>query len=45
MLNLRKCSKIVLSEIVQFMKVSMIVISVHLKISSLSVIRYSFNSG
>ena len=41
MLNLRRCSKIVLSEIVQFVKVSIIVISVHLNISSLSVVTYS----
>ena len=45
MLNLRRCSKIVLSEIVQFVKVSIIVISVHLNISSLSVVTYSFSSG
>ena len=30
MLNLRRCSKIVLSEIVQFVKVSIIVIRVHI---------------
>ena len=45
MLNLRKCSKIVLSEIVHFVKVSIIVITVHLRISSLSVVSYSFSSG
>ena len=41
MLNLRRCSKIVLSEIVQFVKVSIIVISAHLN----PVVTYSFSSG